>query len=46
MKLRLKELSLGAGRPVAFINEANAIFLNVHVGDRIELSHNSKKEYR
>ena len=43
MKLRLKELSLGAGRPVAFINEANAIFLNVHVGDRIELSHNSKK---
>src|SRR3989304_2032257 len=43
MKLRLKELSLGAGRPVAFINEKNARDLNVHVGDRIEISYNKKK---
>ena len=43
MKLRLKELSLGAGRPVAFINENNARELNVHVGDRIEISRNGKK---
>src|SRR3990172_3774194 len=43
MKLRLKELGLGAGRPVAFINEKNARALNVHVGDRIEISYNQKK---
>lgn len=43
MKLRLKELSLGAGRPVAFINENDARELNVHVGDRIEVSRNGKK---
>jgi len=43
MKLRLKELTLGAGRPVAFINESNARELNVHVGDRIEISYKKKK---
>ena len=43
MKLRLKELSLGAGRPVAFINENSARELNVHIGDRIEISRNGKK---
>jgi len=43
MKLRLKELTLGAGRPVAFINEGSAKELNVHVGDRIEISHKDRK---
>ncbi|HLF53864.1 MAG TPA: AMP phosphorylase [Candidatus Nanoarchaeia archaeon] len=43
MKLRLKELSLGAGRPVAFINEKDAKDINVHVGDRIEIASNGKK---
>ena len=43
MKIRFKELSLGAGRPVAFVNEEDAKELNVHVGDRIEISHNRKK---
>ncbi len=43
MKLRLKELNLGAGRPVAFINEDNARELNVHVGDRIEIVHKGER---
>lgn len=43
MKLRLKELSLGAGRPVAFINENNARELNVHVGDRIEINFKGRR---
>lgn len=43
MKLKLKEMSLGAGRPVAFINEANAGELNIHVGDRIEIAYNGGK---
>lgn len=43
MKLRFKELSLGAGRPVAFINDFNAKFLNVHVGDRVEITFSGKK---
>lgn len=42
MKLRLKELSLGAGRPIAFVNESNARELDLHVGDRIEISHKDK----
>ncbi len=43
MKLRLKELSLGAGRPVAFLDESTAKALNVHIGDRVEISHNGQK---
>jgi AMP phosphorylase len=43
MKFKFKELSLGAGRPVAFLNEKNARELNVHVGDRIEVSYNGRK---
>ena len=42
MKLRLKELSLGAGRPIAFVNESNAREIDLHVGDRIEISHKDK----
>lgn len=38
MKLKLKKLRLGAGRPVAFINEEFAKILNVHIGDRVEIS--------
>ena len=37
MKLKLKKLALGAGRPVAFINEHNARELNIHVNDRVEI---------
>lgn len=43
MKLKLKGLSLGAGRPVAFINENDAKALNVHLGERIEISYKGKK---
>ncbi len=43
MKLRLKKLTLGAGRPIAFINEKNASELNVHIGDRVEIFRNSNK---
>lgn len=43
MKLKLKELSLGAGRPVAFLEGTTARALNVHMGDRVEISHNRKK---
>jgi AMP phosphorylase len=43
MKLKFKEMSLGAGRPVAFLHEKNAGELNVHVGDRIEISYDGKK---
>jgi len=43
MKLKLKKLTLDAGRPVAFLNEQDALSLNVHVGDRVEISKNSKK---
>lgn len=43
MKLKLKKLKLGAGRPIAFIHEKTAQKLNIHLGDRVEVSHNSKK---
>ncbi len=43
MKLRVKALKLGAGRPVAFLHESDAESLNVHVGDRVALAYNSKK---
>ncbi|MCX8159043.1 MAG: AMP phosphorylase [Candidatus Pacearchaeota archaeon] len=43
MKLKLKKLSLDAGRPVSFITEQDAKALNVHVGDRVEISKNNKK---
>lgn len=43
MKLKFKEMSLGAGRPVAFINEYDSRVLNVHIGDRIEISYSRKK---
>lgn len=43
MKLKLKTLSLGAGRPVAFINDETARKLNVHVGDRLEIRYGGKK---
>ncbi|MEK6928655.1 MAG: AMP phosphorylase [Nanoarchaeota archaeon] len=37
MRLKVKNLALGAGRPVAFLHPEAAKKLNVHVGDRIEL---------
>ncbi len=43
MKLKFKELNLGAGRPVVFINEGNARELNLHVGDRVEISFDGKR---
>jgi len=43
MKLKLKRLKLGAGRPIAFIHEGAARKLNLHLGDRVEISHGRKK---
>lgn len=43
MKLKLKNLELGAGRPVAFLNPNSAKKMNIHVNDRIEISEKNKK---
>jgi len=43
MRLKLKKLGLAAGRPVAFIHESRAPKLNIHVGDRVEISCKNKK---
>ena len=43
MKLKLKKLAFGAGRPVVFLNEENTKKINAHLGDRIEVRHNGKK---
>ncbi len=43
MKLKIKYLNLGAGRPIAFIHQSSAKKLNVHIGDKIEISHDGKK---
>ncbi len=43
MKLKLRKISLDAGRPIAFLHEEAAKKIDVHVGDRIEVSHHGKK---
>lgn len=43
MKLKLKKISLDAGRPIAFLHEETARHMDIHVGDRIEVSHHGKK---
>ena len=43
MELKVKKIGLGAGRPVAFLSERTAKKLNVHIGERIEISFNKKK---
>jgi len=43
MKFKIKKLSLGTGRPIAFIHESKAKELNVHVGERVQISHNGHK---
>ncbi|MAG28270.1 AMP phosphorylase [Candidatus Pacearchaeota archaeon] len=43
MKFKIKKLDLKAGRPVIFIDEYIAEKLNVHLGDRVEVSKNNKK---
>lgn len=43
MKLKLKKISLDAGRPIAFLHEETAKHMDIHVGDRIEVSHHGKK---
>ena len=43
MKLKLKKLTLDAGRPIAFIHESTAPKINIHVGERVEISCNGKK---
>lgn len=43
MKLKIKKLAFGAGRPVIFLNEENAKEINAHLGDRIEILYNNKK---
>jgi AMP phosphorylase len=42
MRLKLKKIHFDAGRPVVFLNTENAQKLDVHPGDRIELSANGK----
>lgn len=42
MRLKVRELDLGAGRPVAFLNEATSHALNVHAGDRVAIANSNK----
>lgn len=41
MKLRVRELKLNAGKPIAFIHERDASILGVRAGDHVEISINS-----
>lgn len=43
MRLKIKKIDFNAGRPIAFLNQDFAKRINFHVGDRIEISHRSKK---
>lgn len=43
MKLRIKNIKLEAGRPIAFLHEKNAKKLNLHIGDRVQISQNGFK---
>ena len=43
MKFKIRKLSLGAGRPIAFIHESKAKELNLHVGERVQISYNGNK---
>ncbi len=43
MRLKIKFLNLGAGRPVAFLHQNTAGTMNIHVGDRIEISSEGTK---
>ena len=44
MRLKIKKLSLGAGRPVAFIDDKTAKKIRVHAGERIEILFDGRKE--
>ncbi|MBX4212408.1 AMP phosphorylase [Candidatus Pacearchaeota archaeon] len=43
MRLQLKNISFGAGRPIALLHEEQAKNLDVHPGDRIEITHGKNK---
>jgi len=43
MKLKVKFLKLSAGRPIAILHERFAEKANIHLGERIYISKNSKK---
>lgn len=43
MRLKIKKLSLDAGRPVVFLDENTAKKIHVHIGERIEVSYDGKK---
>jgi putative thymidine phosphorylase len=43
MKLKLKQINLGAGRPIAFINQEKARKIGAHINDRAEIRYGNKK---
>ena len=43
MRLKIKSLDLEAGRPVAFLHQNTAKVMNIHVGERIEISSDGAK---
>lgn len=43
MELKVKNIGLGAGRPVAILSEARARKINIHIGDRLDVSFRKKK---
>ena len=46
MKLQIKDVNLSTGGPVvAILNEADAVKLGVHAGDRVKLRRLRKKKY-
>jgi len=43
MRLKIKDLEVEAGRPVAFLNEKTAEMLHIHIGDRISINSGKSK---
>lgn len=43
MELKIKRIKLQAGRPIAFLTEKSAKKLDLHIGDRVQISQNGFK---
>ena len=43
MKFKLKNFEISAGKPIMFLNKNAAQSIDIHVGDRVKISHHNKK---
>ncbi|NCN98822.1 thymidine phosphorylase [Candidatus Pacearchaeota archaeon] len=43
MKFKIKSFKIGAGKPIVYMNKADAVKLNINIGDRVEVSINKRK---